>query len=166
MARIDNLLDSGQGGLGSLVFYKMNGKNYVRTKPVHYRDAKSPGQLAQRQRLQVVTGFVGRFKDLIRVTFAAEAVGRSALQAAQSVNMRNALTGEYPNISINKSRALLSKGPLPLPLSVSVQVQQGELLIEWENGEEASGTNVYDTLVVMALTDDSATGEYRFTDIR
>lgn len=163
MAKIGNLLDSGHGSVNSLVFYRMNGRSYVRSKPARYRDSKSPAQMAQRQRLQTVNRFLKAFREPLRITFAEEAIGRSALQAAQSYNMRNALTGEYPDIRIEKSRALLSRGPLPLPAGVLVTEHPEGFLISWENGTEASGRRAGDTLVVMALFSGEEAGIHEFT---
>ena len=166
MATINNLFDSGQGKLGNLVLYKVGGQGRVRTRAGHFRDRKSPAQLAQRQRMQVVNHFLKPFRDLIRITFAAEAMGGSAVHAARSYNMRHALTGEYPDIAIDKSRALLSRGPLPLPVGAKASPQPEGLLIEWENGAEAAGQLPSDTLVVMALSPGNGTVDYRFTGVR
>ncbi len=166
MAKIENLLDGGKGKLGNLVFYKMNGSSYVRTRPAKYRDRKSPAQLAQRQRMQVVNNFLRSFRGLVQVTFAAEAAGRSALQAARSYNMRYGFTGEYPDIRVDRSKALLSRGPLPLPAGMSVSAQPDGLLIRWENGPEATGSAANDTLIVIAWNEKTGNGIYEFTSVR
>src|SRR5690606_37355290 len=87
MAKIENLFESGRGKLGNLVLYKVGNNGYVRTRAAHFRDRKSPAQLAQRQKLQVMSGFLRPFAELIRITFAADAMGKSAMRAAQSYNM-------------------------------------------------------------------------------
>ncbi|MFO7977686.1 MAG: DUF6266 family protein, partial [Bacteroidales bacterium] len=161
MAKIDNLFDNVRGSIGNLIFYKMNGRNYVRTLPQNFTDRKSPGQLAQRQRMQAVNHFMKPFGGLIRITFGAQANGLSAWQAAQSHNLRHALTGEYPGIRVDPTRVLLSKGPLGLPLSATASVQPGGLLIQWQNGPEGAGN---DSLVVMASWGDGAWCEHRFTE--
>ncbi|MFO7978437.1 MAG: DUF6266 family protein [Bacteroidales bacterium] len=161
MAQIDNLFDAVRGSAGNLVFYERNGRNFMRTKPGKYRDRKSQGQLAQRQRMQVVNRFLKPFGRLIRITFAGEAKERSALQAAQSYNMRHALAGDYPGIGIDPGRVLLSKGPVGLPQSASASVHPEGLLIQWQNGPEGAGN---DSLVVMASWGDGAWCEYRFTE--
>jgi len=166
MATIQNLFDSGKGKLGNLVFYKVGGQGRVRTQAEHFHDRKSPAQLAQRQRLQVTTSFLKPFRDIIRITFAAEANGRSAVHAARAYNMRNALTGEYPDISVEKSRALLSRGPLPVPVNAAVSAQPEGLLIEWDNSADAASHHPYDTLVVMALSAETGRSDYLFTEAR
>jgi hypothetical protein len=166
MATIDHLFDSGQGLLGNLVLYKVGGKGRIRTRPARYRDKKSPAQLAQRQRMQVMLQFLKPFSRLLRITYAAEAVGRSAIQAAQSYNMRHALAGEYPDIYVNKSKALLSLGPLPVPVAATLTAQPEGLLIEWENDPEAARHHPHDTLVIMALSEVKGYTDVRFTETR
>src|SRR5690554_4402346 len=151
MARLDaNILGAGKGKIGNFVVYTMHGKNYVRSKPTQYTDKKSDAQLAQRARMKTVTGFLSPFKELVRRTYAAEAVGRAPYHAAKSDIMRNAVQGEYPNFSINKQEALISKGNVPLPENVSVTLKEGSLLVEWTNAEEMNNRNGRDTLVLIA----------------
>jgi hypothetical protein len=165
MAKIDNLFDTGRGTLANLVYYKLNGIGIVRSKPGHFKDAKSPAQLAQRQRLQVVNDFLRPFLKLIRISFIPEIAGRTARSEAQSYIMRNALAGEYPDIFVDKSKVLLSRGPLPLPESATVTAQPEGLLIKWQNGPEAESRHKNDTLVVMALWANAGSGDYQFTGV-
>src|SRR5690554_4677005 len=164
MAVIENLFNSGRGRLGNLVFYKMNGQGIVRTKPAQYKDRKSPAQLAQRQRLQVVNRFLKPFSALLKITFPPETTGRTARTEAFSYIMRNALTGDYPIICIDKSKVLLCRGPLPLPERVTVTAQSDGLLIEWENGSKVTGSRAGDTLILMAYSEVSGMADFRFTD--
>lgn len=39
------------GSLGNIIVYTVGGQMRVRTKPGHYRDQKSPAQLAQRRKI-------------------------------------------------------------------------------------------------------------------
>jgi hypothetical protein len=165
MSEIDHLFDSGKGTLGNLVFFRRLGKTYARTRPARFRDRKSPAQLAQRQKMQAVNRFLKPFSALIRITFTPESAGRTALHSAQSYNMRNAFAGEYPNLYIDYSTALLSSGPLPLPANVSVSAQPDGLLIEWQNGEEAAGKRSYDTLVLMAWSEMDGWGVFKFSEV-
>jgi hypothetical protein len=166
MATIDHLFDTGQGLLGNLVLYKVGGKGRIRTRPAQYRDRKSPAQLAQRQRMQVMLQFLKPFSRLLRITYAAEAVGRSAMQAAQSYNMRHALAGEYPDIYVDKSKALLSRGSLPVPVGATLTARPEGLLIEWQNDPEAALHHPHDTLVIMALSAEKGHTDVRFTETR
>jgi hypothetical protein len=149
-----------------LIFYKVGDHHYVRTRAEQFHDRKSPAQMAQRQRMQVMNRFLGSFRELFRITFAGEAGGRMAMQAAQSYNMRNALAVEYPDIYIDKSRVLLSHGPLPMPVSATVTAQPEGLLIEWGNSPDAVLQHPSDTLVVMVFSPETGSSDYRFTEAR
>lgn len=164
MSEINNLFDSGKGSLGNLVFFRRLGKTYVRTKPIRYSDRKSPAQLVQRQRMQSMNRFLKPFGSLIRITFTPEATGRTALHAAQSYNMRHAFAGEYPAIHVDNNKVLLSRGQLPLPQDFSITAHPEGLLIEWINGDEASGNRMYDTLVLMAWSESAGWGDYKFSE--
>ncbi len=166
MAKINDLLGDSEGTLEKLVIYRMKGNIYFRQKPEKYNDRKSPAQLAQRQRLQVVNSFLRPFREIIRLTFASEAKGRSALQAAQSYIMRNAMAGGYPNIHVDKNKALLSRGPLPLPLSVSAETNAEGVLIRWQNGKEAAGKAINDTLIVISLFEGDEVAGFQDTGVK
>lgn len=166
MAKANNLYESGQGKLGNLVFYQIGGKGYVRTNASQFKDRKSPAQLAQRQRLSVTTEFLRPFSNLLRITFASEAVGRSAMQAAQSHTMRHALEGIYPDIHVEPGKALLSKGPLPLPVHATATKLSEGICIEWENGDVVPLKGSSDTLIVIGRMAATGNVDYRLTGVR
>lgn len=166
MARIkNNILDAGTGSIGPVVIYKMYGKTYMRSKPDKYRDRKSPAQLAQRRKLTLSLEFLRPFKKLLRVTYAHEAVGRSAFQAAQSYNLKNAIQGDYPEQTINPAKALLSVGKVILPESITLTKKENGLLFEWAPGYTEQAARK-DTLVVMARIREQHFTDYRFTGAR
>lgn len=136
----------------------------VRTRPEHFKDKKSPRQLAQRQRMQVVNSFLKPFQQLIRITWATEAGNQSVWHAAFRHIVRESLEGDYPEIHVDKRKALLSKGPLPLPEKVWVEPHEEGLRIRWENGPEARGNAARDTLLVVAYTEKTGYIDFRFTE--
>lgn len=164
MALNDNLFGMSQGKIGNLVFYKRNGTGIVRTRPAHFKDKKSPRQLAQRQRMQVANSFLKSFHQLIRITWAAEAGDRSVWHVVYRHIVLDALAGEYPEIFVDKKKALLSKGSLPLPENAWVEPHQEGLHITWENGLEAKGNAARDTLVVVAYNEKTGSSDFRFSE--
>ncbi len=166
MAKLGNFLNITGGTLGNLVFYNRNGKTYIRTKPGSISNPKSPAQLAQRQRMQLMNAFLRKFSDPIRLTFAAVPKGKAPYQTAMGYNLRNAFTGEYPNQRIDKSKILLSTGSLPLPLNASLSLHPEGFVIQWEYDFDTSGSTVGDHLVVIVLYKDDSACSFRFTDTR
>src|SRR5690554_5366238 len=166
MAKLgDHVFSAGKGSLGNVVMYTMYGRNYMRLKPAKYNDRKSEAQLAQRARMQLVNDFMKPFKELIRRTYAAEAIGRAPYHEAKSHLMKHAVQGNYPDLYINKHAALLSKGPLPLPADALFQKQDGALLIRWNEELPYERMHSRDTLLIIASDPTAGCCDYRFTDV-
>ncbi len=147
MARFKNINDGLSGKVGNVVIYQMYGKSYMRSMPGKYNDKKSEAQLAQRQKMQLINAFLGPFKDVLRITFKNEAVGRSPYMAAKSFNMLNAIAGEYPEQYIDYSKALVSMGSVSLPPEANIERTNDGLLFSWKNNGESKSS---DTLFVVA----------------
>ncbi len=150
------------GKVGSVVYYSMYGKDYVRSLPDIRKDKPTPAKLRQRQRLSLVTAFLQPFKDLVRITFAHNTVGRSPYHTAQSLNMKNAISGdEYPNQEIDFSKVILSAGNLELPKKISVKRKDNGLFFEWSDYDKGN----LDTLVVIFFDKYTNYAEYQFTGV-
>ncbi|MFA8434895.1 MAG: DUF6266 family protein [Marinifilaceae bacterium] len=165
MARLKSkILEKAAGQLGQLVVYNVGENTYVRTKPSQYRDRKTETQLAQRQKFRLVMNFLRPFTKMLRLTFSDEKGIRKGFHPAKSYNLRHGICGNYPNQSIDRQKALLSKGPLPLPLQARVTRKEEGVLFEWKpNNEPETAT---DTLLVMALAPHPSSSDYRFTGIK
>ena len=147
MARYKNILDGSSGRVGNIITYQMYGKSYMRSCPEKYNDRKSDKQLAQRQKMQLINGFISPFKDLFRLTFAHKAVGRSAYQAAKSYNLLNGIKGNYPNQEIDYHHSRISIGSVPLPDEIAFKMTAEGLYFTWKNNNCGYSNDI---LVVVA----------------
>lgn len=161
MARYNNINEGSSGRVGNVVTYQMYGKSYMRSLPGQYKDKKSERQLAQRQKMQLVNGFLGPYKDVLRVTFQKEALGRSAYMAAKSYNMLQAIGGDYPEQYIDYSKALVSIGSVPLPPEASVERTDEGLSLQWKDDGQGSP---FDTLFIISNVRGQYTTVYRNTE--
>ena len=162
----ENLFKSGKGSIGKVVVYSMFGKTYMRSRPAEYNDCKSPAQLAQRQKMKVVTDFLKPFQDLIRTSFAGVAVGRAPYHEAKSYIMKHAVEGEYPDQRINISAVLLSMGSVMLPGYVDLTMQQDGILFTWDNATNRNNAKDSDTLVVITQDKKTKLVDYQFTGVK
>jgi hypothetical protein len=162
MASLKNILEKGSGRVGPVIIYQRNGKDYMRSMPEQYRDRKSEKQLRQRQRMKLVHSFLRPFAELIRISYASGAIGRTAFQAAQSYLLKNAIDGEYPDQYINPVKAMLSIGPLSLPREPSVRRTPTGLTFGWKKSDQRNVCN----LVIVIYQKSTSTGWHYFTDCR
>lgn len=133
------------GKLHNLVFYILNGQPVVRT--IGDPGKPSRNQLANRQAMSVTMGLVRTITEFISVSFELEAKGtvRNAHNLATSYIKKQALKGEYPNISVDYSKVLLSKGILPGAKDLKIEKKEKGVLVSWY----ASGR--YDDIVMVLL---------------
>ncbi|MCU4158215.1 hypothetical protein J1N10_19730 [Carboxylicivirga sp. A043] len=160
MARYNNISEGSSGRVGNVVTYQMYGKSYMRSLPGQYKDRKSERQLAQRQKMQLVNGFLGPYKDVLRITFQKDDLGRSAYMTAKSYNMLQAIGGDYPEQYIDYSKALVSIGSVPLPPEANVERTEEGLQFRWSYDDIGSGS---DSLMVIANRRGQYTTSYKQT---
>ncbi|WP_010662917.1 DUF6266 family protein [Marinilabilia salmonicolor] len=142
MARLKQGINGpGQGRIGNVIMYEMYGKTYLRSRPVIYKDKKSEKQLAQRQRLKLAQNLVRYLNDLVRITMKDISTGRSTYHSAVSLNLKEAIEGNYPDQYINPEKVVLSKGDLTLPNSVSLKKTDEGILLEWSIENQSEGFN-------------------------
>ena len=118
MAKFVSLFDalnSGKGlsgTIGDRVYSSWNGISYSRSKPVSVKNPRTPGQLTQRAKFITVIKFIKPLKEILTIGFQSKTKKMSAFNYAMSFMYKNALTGAYPDFSIDYPRVLLSMGDL------------------------------------------------------
>jgi hypothetical protein len=142
MARLKQGINGpGQGRVGNVIMYEMYGKTYLRSRPAGYKDKKSEKQLAQRQRLKLAQSLVRDLNHLVRITMKDISTGRSTYHTAVSMNLKEAIEGNYPDQYIDPEKVILSKGDLTLPNSVSLKKNDEGILLEWSTENQSEGFN-------------------------
>lgn len=101
------------GKVGNLVYYNLKGKNVVR-KIGYTGKPPTPAKLANYQKMRVVNEFLQPILGFINVSFALAVAGtlKNPHNEELSYNKKNALQGEYPDISMDYPKALVSMGNL------------------------------------------------------
>jgi len=120
------------GKLGNLVGYTLNGKAVIRTKGTSNKPPTIP-QLAVRQMIKLLNRALKPMLPVINIGFLLEVknTDKNAFNEAISYNFHNACMGAYPNIGIDYSKLLVSKGMLPPAYDASVSIQPGGLEFTW-----------------------------------
>lgn len=139
MAKFHSLLDALNGGkglsgtIGDRVYCNWNGISYSRSKPVSIKNPRTPGQLSQRAKMSFILKFIKPLKEFIRIGFRLKAKNMSAFNYATSFVYKNALTGEYPDFSIDYTRVLLSKGILAVAIEPKITLTSAcEIEFTWQ----------------------------------
>ncbi|MNL07535.1 hypothetical protein D3C87_1282150 [compost metagenome] len=132
MARLNGLFEGFNGKLGNLVSYNLKGKQVIRKIG---RTTKTPttAQLAARQKIKITSAFLKPILPFINAGFEHEVAGtaQNPHNAATAYNFKHALQGDYPNISLDYSKALVSMGTLEPPLAPAVNLTGSLLTFTW-----------------------------------
>lgn len=137
MASFNGLLGELSGKIGNLVSYNLKGKNVVRRIGKSSK-AATTAQLTVRQKITVVNKFLRATIGIINVGFELEVAGtyQNSYNAATSYNAKNATHGEYPNISMDYSKVLISKGTLEPARNPQANLNGSLLTLNWELSDD------------------------------
>jgi hypothetical protein len=139
---------------GSTVFSKSFGKNTMRTKPLDVKNPKTPKQLDQRQKFAIMVALARLFLGFIRVCFKEVAVGMSQFNMFVKLNIRTAITGVYPNYSVDFSMLIVSKGTLT-GADDGIATSSGgyNVNITWNDNSGNGDAQSTDNVVVLLIND-------------
>lgn len=148
------------GRVGDMVFYVLNGKQVVRTMG---KSAKAPTekQLTARMQMTVASGFLKHIVEYLNVGFGPDVVGlENAFNAAVRYNRKDALSGVYPDVVLDYSKVLVSKGDLPAADGVVVELLNDGLHFAWSNPAELPYPRGNDQVMLLAYLPSSGSAIY------
>jgi len=142
------ILGGFSGKVGTVVGASWKGIAYMRSLPQKVRNPRTVGQRSQRSKFSLALALLQPMTAFLRVGWKLYTHRQSAINAAMSYTLANAITGTYPNYEIDASKVLVSRGALT-PAEVTAEHEQ-------------AGTNSY---INFKWTDNSGTGSAKATDL-
>ena len=139
------------GKVGNLVTYRVLNKDVTRMVGENNK-APSVKQLACRQQLAVVIQFLKPIVKFINLGFMVEAAKAEVYphNMAVSYNKRHALSGTYPDVSVDYSKVLVARGSLPTAVDASVSIVAEGLRFSWATGSWMDFTERRHVAMMMA----------------
>jgi hypothetical protein len=108
------------GKVGTVVGYMWNDLAVIRARPERRRKPYSDKELNQQARFALMNQFLIPVKNLLNVSFAHLAYRMNGFNKGFSYNVKAAILGYSPDLSIDYPRVLLSRGDLTYPESAAV----------------------------------------------
>ncbi len=95
--------------------------------------------------------FLQPLSEFLKTGFRSYAVKMSGINAAMKYNIKNALTGTYPNIAVDYPNALVARGNLAGSLNaVANSTVAGTVKFDWDDNTGEIGASATDkTLIVI-----------------
>jgi Family of unknown function (DUF6266) len=108
------------GKVGTVVGYMWGDLAVIRARPKTRRKAFSDKELNQQARFALMNQFLIPVKDLLNISFAHLAYRMNGFNKGFSYNVKAAILGFSPDLSIDYPRVLLSRGDLTKAESLAV----------------------------------------------
>ncbi len=169
MARLKNNSIQGPflGKVGNLVGCRWKDTYYVRTRPAKVNHPNTEAQMAQRMRFVKTQNYIKPLKEFLRIGYGAFTADKSAYNAAMSFNIKNALTGTYPNIEVNPSLFLVSRGRLPGATRAIVKLVSNDTIkFFWNTADIALPAKPNDKVLLVVRSLDSRDADYKLDAAR
>jgi hypothetical protein len=121
------------GLVGNLITYELNGQQVVKMKAAKSNKPATLAQLNNQQQVKVLASFLKDTEVFIKTGFAALAAGttRNYYNLAIKYNKPQSLSGYYPDVIIDYTKIVLSKGSLPPALDPAVEWVNEGLKFTW-----------------------------------
>ncbi|MBK1442589.1 hypothetical protein JHJ32_21495 [Parapedobacter sp. ISTM3] len=128
---INGAIGTFSGKVGSIIGSSWRSIPYIRGLSKKRTKPFSEAQLAQQQRFALMGRFLLPLKGLLEIGLANVDASRATLFNRAMARNFSAVTGEYPNFSIDYTRVQLSSGSLKPPRGISVALATGQASISW-----------------------------------
>ena len=139
------ILGGFSGTVGTVVGSTWKGINYMRSKSSGRKGTATQAQLEQRAKFAICAKLLQPIANVLETTFKGFAVKMTGINSALSYALKNAVTGTFPDFTIDFNHVLISRGDL---------VNAG-------NPNAAAAPN---SMIKMSWTDNSNLGQARSTD--
>jgi len=139
------------GKVGSVVGYRWKNLDVIRGLPRKSRKPRSEARLANEQAMKVIMDVLKPLKLLIRKGFgaAAEPLNMSAFNLALSYNKKNAVTGAYPDLTVDWDRLRISQGDLAGITDMQAAWTADGLSVRWSDAPAGVPAHPQDQLWVV-----------------
>ncbi len=147
------ILGGVSGTVGNVVGGSWKGIDYLRILPASVANPKTQKQMNQRTKFITVIRFLQPCTEVVRVGFKAYANRMTAFNAAMSYNFRHAVTGEYPDYSIDPTKVRLSRGFLAGAINLTCGSEQPRTVsFQWDDNSDLGNANPGDKAMVVVYS--------------
>ncbi|HET6557602.1 MAG TPA: DUF6266 family protein [Prolixibacteraceae bacterium] len=141
------------GKVGTVIGFVRNGVACMRGLATSFTDAHTPAQVEQRAKFSLVVKFLRSMVALLRISYKSAAATMSGFNAAVSYTLANGVTGIFPDLDIDYTKVLVSRGNLPGAMNpVAASTEVATIDFTWENNAWDFGAKTTDKVVLVAYS--------------
>ncbi|MDR2928498.1 MAG: DUF6266 family protein [Cytophagaceae bacterium] len=145
------ILGGFSGKVGTVVGGSWKGISYMRSLPQSVKNPRTVGQVSQRSKFALTLNLLKPMTAFLRTGWKFYAHRQSPFNAATSYTLANAITGAYPDYSIDASKVLVSRGSLTPATNARVIPTQGFINLSWDDNSGTGSAKPTDKALVAVL---------------
>lgn len=145
------------GKIGNVVGSSINGRHYIKSLPKKRTKPWSEKQLAQQVRFAVAVSFLSSIKALLKHNYPKSNKGASGYNLALKYILQQAITGTYPEYTINYPEVQLARGPVANVGALQQYYRDESLVISWDPGSDYVLRLSDDRVMILVYDPDSQT---------
>ncbi|SMD14208.1 DUF6266 family protein [Pedobacter nyackensis] len=155
MARLKNgILGPLIGKIANLVGYVRLGQPVIRmeARKRKKKRVRSDAQKAVNLRFKIVKSFIAVISGFINVGYKLDVAGTTKIPEnnAVSYHINEAVTGTYPDLVLDYSKVLISRGKLSGPLNPTVELEGDVLKFKWDVDPKSDWKRKRDQVMLLA----------------
>lgn len=145
------ILGGFSGKVGSVVGGSWKGIDYMRSMAQRRTTTSSQRQKEQQMKFGLIARFQQPLANLLAISFKSYAIKMTGANSAMSYNIRNAITGLYPDFVIDYPRVLVSRGDMPNAINpVATAAAGGIVNFTWQNNAGSGKAKDTDKSILVA----------------
>jgi hypothetical protein len=148
------------GKLGSVVFCNWKDIDYIRSLPDPVKRKPSPKEQLNRKRFKLANRVIQSLGEVLRTGFRAAPGKGTPLNAALSDIMKNAITRDPENITVDYPRLRVAAGLLQGPQNVHVSRHTDDIIFTWDDNSSTGDASPSDQALLVAV---SGNGRFIFS---
>lgn len=145
------ILGGFSGKVGSVVGSSWKGISYMRGKALSIKNPKTLQQKMQRSKFALTLSVLKPMTAFLRVGFKLYAKNQSGFNAAMSYTIQNAISGAYPNYTLDFDKLLVSRGSLTGAIFPTTDVASGKIEIFWDDNSGIGNAQTTDKAMIVAI---------------
>lgn len=148
---VNGILGGFSGKVGTVIGACWKGIDYMRALATSITNPRTPAQLEQRAKFSLVIAFLRPLTAFLRIGFRSAALKMSAFNAAMAYNVKNAVSGIYPDYSLDYTKVRVTQGNLTGALNpLAESVVAGTVAFTWEDNSIGGNAVADDKVVLLA----------------
>ena len=168
MGRIEKGFNGGfKGKVGKIVGSSWRELDYIRSVPKRSSVPATTKQLIQQAKFALAVRFLQPFKEILNIGYQNQNSGRSTgYNMALRETLYTAVSGEFPNLSLDYSKIIISKGGLAKPEGLQfVSNQPEELIFTWLPRSNDLNARASDKAIILMFNAGKETYSESFAEV-